>query len=157
MRERSSTTRPAPRAISADTLSRREHGANSMSGMAGMNEKLLENLKRMGVPMAYGEKVDFGDASMVPVAISTFGFGGGEGDTHGGAKKSADVDESSDGRDATGAGVGGGGVSIPIGAYISDEFGTRFQANVIALLVAVLPLACVAGFALPRLVKALKR
>ncbi|GGA76461.1 hypothetical protein GCM10011490_29050 [Pseudoclavibacter endophyticus] len=134
--------------------------------MAGINEQLLDNLKRMGVPMAYGDKVQLGSAEVIPVAMATLGFGGGEGQGDfggksggsGGSGQGAD-DSGSDAshRGGNGAGMGGGGMSVPIGAYINDEFGTRFQPNVIALLVAVLPLALVAGCTLPRLVKALKK
>lgn len=130
--------------------------------MAGINEQLLDNLKRMGVPMAYGDKVELGGAEVIPVALATFGFGSGEGqgDVGTGARSGGDDDSSSRegmGGGGTGAGMGGGGASVPIGAYVSDEFGTRFQPNVIALLVAVLPLALVAGCALPRIIRALKK
>lgn len=128
--------------------------------MAGINEQLLDNLKRMGVPMAYGDKVALGGAEVIPVALATFGFGGGEGQGDVGTGKDADAETSSRsgmGGAGTGAGMGGGGASIPIGAYVSDEFGTRFQPNVVALLVAVLPLALVAGCSLPRIIRALKK
>ena len=131
--------------------------------MAGINEQVLENLKRMGVPMAYGDKVELGGSSIIPVALATFGFGSGEGEGEFGkptVRIASDGDDGAAGDDhrgGTGAGMGGGGVSVPIGAYISDEFGTRFQPNIIALLVAALPLAIVGGWALPRLVKALKK
>lgn len=126
--------------------------------MSGISDQFLGNLSRMGVPMAYGEKVQLGDSAIVPVAIASFGFGSGEGEGDGefgdAARESTDGGARGGGR---GQGEGGGGASIPIGAYVSDDFGTRFQPNVIALLVAVLPLAVVAGWALPRIIKALKR
>lgn len=151
---------------SGDTHSHRPRRVNSMCGMAGINEQLLDNLKRMGVPMAYGDKVELGNAEVIPVALATFGFGSGEGEgdfTNGKPKFSGGSGESGEGgendkrRGGTGAGMGGGGASIPIGAYVSDEFGTRFQPNLIATLIAVLPVVLVAAWGLPRLVKALKR
>ncbi|MGO2111537.1 MAG: hypothetical protein ACTH31_07985 [Pseudoclavibacter sp.] len=136
--------------------------------MAGMNEQLIRKLDRLGVPLAYGDKVELGNAEVIPVAISGFGFGGGEGEgdfsdgklkLSGASESAADAADGDDAahRGGNGAGVGGGGFSVPIGAYVSDEFGTRFQPNIIALLIAVLPLAVVAGCTLPRLVKALKK
>lgn len=144
-----------------------------MCGMAGINAQLLENLKRMGVPMAYGEKVELGGSEVIPVALSTFGFGSGEGmgdfsdgkftlskrdgDSGDDAGSGGNADDKGAHRGGEGSGMGGGGASIPVGAYISDEFGTRFQPNLIALLVAVLPLALVAGCSLPKIIKAFKK
>lgn len=112
--------------------------------------ELVENIKRLGVSLAYGDKVELGSTTIVPVAIAGFGFGAGEG-----SGRIGKVDD--DGELGSGSGSGGGGSAIPIGAYVSDEFGTRFQPNIIALLVAVLPLALVAGLALPKIIKAVKR
>lgn len=119
---------------------------------------VMESLKRMGVPLAYGEKVELGDSSLIPVVIAGFGFGEGEGNVAAPQlRKVAEGEHAGETGSGHGNGAGGGGFAVPVGAYVSDEFGTRFRPNVIALLVAVLPLACVAGWALPKLVKALKK
>lgn len=130
--------------------------------MALSSEHLVDNLKRMGIPLAYGEKVELGSSTLIPVAISGFGFGEGEGSGDlpsgvGRALAGGEGDANDEHGHGAGSGSGGGGFSIPVGAYVSDEFGTRFQPNLIALLVAVLPLAVVAGWSLPKLVKAIKR
>ncbi|MFV0426147.1 MAG: hypothetical protein ACK5KU_03805, partial [Beutenbergiaceae bacterium] len=52
----------------------------------------------LGVKSAYGEAQDIDGISVVPVALSFYGFGAGE--------------------DGTASGGGGGGTSIPIGAYV---------------------------------------
>lgn len=120
--------------------------------MANVSERVLDNLKRIGVQTAYGDTVALGTTSIVPVAVSGFGFGVGEGEGRGPSGE-ADADRPG----GSGSGGGGGGLSIPIGAYVNDEFGTRFQPNIIALLGVSLPLVAVVGWALPKLVKALKR
>lgn len=126
--------------------------------MAEAASNVMESLKRMGVPLAYGEKVELGGSTLIPVAISGFGFGEGEGDVAAPQfRKPAEGEHAGETGSGHGTGSGGGGFAVPVGAYVSDEFGTRFQPNVIALLVAVLPLAVVAGWALPKLVKALKK
>ena len=114
--------------------------------MTNSSDQVAQAIKGMGVQMAYGEKVELGASTIVPVAIVGFGAGAGEGEGDG-----------VKGTPSTGSGAGGGGASVPIGAYVSDEFGTRFQPNIIALFVTLLPLVTVVGWALPKLIKALKR
>lgn len=117
--------------------------------MANVTERVLDNIKRIGVQTAYGDKVELGSTTLVPVALA--GFGVGEAEGKGGGSEAAEPN------DGAGSGGGGGGFSVPIGAYVNDEFGTRFQPNIIALLGVSLPLAAVVGWALPRIIKALKR
>lgn len=123
-----------------------------MRGMANLSERVLDNLKRIGVQTAYGDKVELGTTTIVPVALSGFGFGVGEGEGQGPGGSGDDARPG-----GQGSGGGGGGLSVPIGAYVNDEFGTRFQPNIIALLGVSIPLATVAGWALPKIIKALKR
>ena len=54
-------------------------------------------------------------------------------------------------------GAGGGGYTMPIGAYIGDTLGVRFQANPVALLAVGIPFAYVTGKALTSVIKALKK
>ena len=100
----------------------------------------------LGTKAAYGEQVDLDGTKLIPVAYSAFGFGGGEGS---GTDKAGEAGE--------GNGGGGGGASIPIGAYISRGGDVRFEPNLIALLVVGIPFICVAGKALSRVIRALKR
>lgn len=111
-------------------------------------EELSRNLERIGVSLAYGEKIDLGSSSIVPVAVVGLGFGAGEGE---------DPRAGAEGANLSGGGGGGGGSAVPVGAYVSDEFGTRFEPNVIALLVAATPIAFAVAWGLPKLVRAFKK
>ena len=106
---------------------------------AGAMQQFAENA---GVKLAYGEAVELGGERVVPVALWAGGGGGG-----------TEHDEAGGG----GEGSGFGGVAIPVGVYVGDAYGVRFRPNLIALLAVVTPLTMVAGWALPRLIKALKR
>jgi uncharacterized spore protein YtfJ len=103
--------------------------------MADFVLKLAENVKTSaGVHVAYGDPVQLGETTLIPVAIGAFGFGGGE----------------SEHESMPGTGGGGGGASVPIGAYVSDANGARFEPNPIALLTVAIPFvwAITAGLAL---------
>lgn len=117
-------------------------------------QDVTESAKKVGITLAYGEKVELEGSTLIPVAIAGFGggAGSGEGAADGTAKTLANGAQRGQGE---GAGLGGG--AFPIGAYVSDEFGTRFQPNIVALLLAVTPLALIASIGLPRLIKALKK
>lgn len=95
----------------------------------------------VGVKAVYGEQVDVDGVRLVPVAVTASGFGGGE-FTH---------------DDATDGGGGGGGFAAPIGAYVRQGDTIRFEPNVIALLTVGIPFVWVAGKALSRVIRALKR
>jgi uncharacterized spore protein YtfJ len=110
--------------------------------MANLTLQLAETVKSAGVRSVYGEPVELDGVTIVPVALVTFGFGGG----------------SDSGDDASAAsGGGGGGSSIPIGAYVRDRNGIRFEPNLISLLAVGIPFICVAGRALSRVIRALKK
>jgi hypothetical protein len=49
-----------------------------------------------------------------------------------------------------------GDVVVPLGYVLSDAYGTRFRPNVVALLAVLTPLTIVSGWALPRIIRALK-
>lgn len=126
-------------------------------------QDVSETAKKFGIHLAYGEKVELDGTTLIPVAIAGFGggAGAGEGQKPGAAKSLADAaaDGHAPGKDVQGSGQGAGfgGSAFPVGAYISDEFGTRFQPNIIALLLASAPVALIASCGLPRLIKAIKR
>ncbi|MGZ8804086.1 MAG: hypothetical protein ACXWZG_02125 [Microbacterium sp.] len=91
-----------------------------------------------GVHSAYGDQIDVDGVRIVPVALAWTGFGGGS-------------DESGNG------GGGGGGYSVPVGAYIRKGDDLRFEPNIVSLLAVAIPFVWVAGRAISRVIRALKR
>jgi uncharacterized spore protein YtfJ len=112
--------------------------------MSSLTEKLMENARHTGIKSVYGDPIELGDATIVPVALAYYGFGAGDE----GGDKPAD--------DRAGGG-GGGGASVPIGAYIRDADGVRFQPNIISLLAVAIPFVWVAGRSWARVIRALKK
>ncbi|TFD82199.1 hypothetical protein [Cryobacterium fucosi] len=110
--------------------------------MTSLPEKLAEISRSAGVKTAYGDPVQVDGISLVPVALVYYGFGGGEGDSAESGK---------------GSGGGGGGMSLPIGAYVKSGGSLRFEPNVISLLAVGIPFVWVAGKAIARVIRALKR
>jgi uncharacterized spore protein YtfJ len=109
--------------------------------MTNLAVKLAENAGSIGVRSAYGDPVQIEGVTIVPVALVTYGFGGGgEGDESDGA-----------------AGGGGGGMAVPIGAYVKSGGAARFEPNLISLLAVGIPFVWVAGKALARIIRALKK
>ncbi|WP_375390228.1 hypothetical protein [uncultured Amnibacterium sp.] len=106
--------------------------------MSSLPIRIADTLKQFGAQVAYGEEREVEGTTLVPVALVAFGFGGG-------------------GDDSEGGGGGGGGYVVPVGAYVGDSLGVRFQPNPIALVAVSIPLVWVSGKALARIVKALKR
>jgi len=107
--------------------------------MADTLASLAESFKNMGVTRAYGTPVNLGGEEIVPVALVSFGFGGGT--------------ESEDGA----SGGGGGGFVVPLGVYVTENGRAVFRPNTIALLVCLVPLVGAAGVALRRAVAAVRR
>lgn len=114
--------------------------------MADLVVELANSVAGVGVKTSYGDQVDIDGTTIVPVAIGYYGFGGGSGEGATG-----------DGIDGTGSGGGGGGASIPIGAYVGRGGDVRFEPNVVSLLAVGIPFVWVAGKAIARIVRALKR
>lgn len=108
--------------------------------MSNLTLKLAENVTTVGARAAYGDPIEQDGNTIIPVALASYGFGAGEG-----------------GADSEAGGGGGGGASIPVGAYITRDGVTRFEPNLIALLVVATPFVCLAGRALARIIKALKK
>ncbi|KZE91041.1 hypothetical protein [Microbacterium sp. TNHR37B] len=92
----------------------------------------------LGVRSVYGEQQDVDGVRVIPVAISWSGFGAGEDPERG-------------------SGGGGGGVAIPVGAYIRRGDDLRFDPNLVSLVAVGIPFVWVAGRALSRIIRALKR
>lgn len=113
--------------------------------MASLTQQLADTVTQVGVNASYGEPVEVDGATIIPVACTSYGFGAGEG---GGGLEDAQGE---------GSGGGGGGMSVPVGAYVTRDGYTRFEPNIIALLAVGVPFVCVAGRALARIIKALKK
>lgn len=112
--------------------------------MPNLTKQLADTVSSVGVYAAYGDPVEIGDATIIPVACAWYGFGAGEA-----------TDDAAQGD--SGSGGGGGGAALPVGAYVARNGVTRFEPNTIALLAVGIPFVCVAGRALARVVRALKR
>jgi uncharacterized spore protein YtfJ len=89
--------------------------------------ELLE--RSLSIRHVYGEPVQHGDTTVIPVANVAYGFGAGGGRGPGRGRTGA-VDESTPGEDhrtdAQGAGGGGGVRMTPVGALEIGPHGTRF-------------------------------
>ena len=109
--------------------------------MAQLAKDLADTVTRVGVHSAYGDPIEVDGTTIIPVACASYGFGAGEG--------GAEVGE--------GGGGGGGGAAIPVGAYVTRDGLTKFEPNLVALLAVGIPFVWVAGRALARVIRALKR
>lgn len=92
----------------------------------------------LGVTSVYGEQQDIDGITLIPVALAWSGFGAGE-----------DAER--------GSGGGGGGFAVPLGAYIRKGDDLRFEPNLVSLVAVAVPFVWVAGRALSRVIRALKR
>ncbi|GAA2013487.1 hypothetical protein [Microbacterium ulmi] len=100
--------------------------------------ELAQQTASIGVTSVYGEQQDVDGVRLVPVAIAGHGFGGGSDDEGNG-------------------GGGGGGWAVPVGAYIRKGDDLRFEPNIVSLLAVAVPFVWVAGSALSRVIRALKK
>jgi uncharacterized spore protein YtfJ len=105
--------------------------------MSSLPVRIADTLKQFGAQVAYGEEREIEGTTFVPVALVAYGFGGGGPEEEGGG--------------------GGGAYAIPVGAYVGDSLGVRFQPNPIAVIAVAIPLVWASGKALARVVKALKK
>lgn len=106
--------------------------------MPNLAIELGKQAASLGVKSIYGEQQDVDGVTFIPVAVSWSGFGAGEDSENG-------------------SGGGGGGAAIPVGAYIRRGDDLRFEPNLVSLIAVAIPFVWVAGRALSRLVRALKR
>ncbi|WIB33860.1 hypothetical protein [Curtobacterium sp. MCSS17_005] len=106
--------------------------------MANIVSKIADQVRPLEVSTNYGEPVEVGDQTLIPVSVSWFGFGGGGDDENGGG--------------------GGGGLSAPVGAYVRRPGkDLEFEPNLISLMVVSIPLVWVTGRVLRKLVRTLKK
>lgn len=108
--------------------------------MAHLTKQLADTVTQVGVKSTYGDPVEVDGTTLIPVACAWYGFGGGEGGPQG-----------------EGSAGGGGGLSVPVGVYASRDGFTRFEPNAVVLLAVAVPFVCVAGRALARIIRALKK
>lgn len=99
---------------------------------------LVDTFKNVGVTRAYGTPVQLGGQEVIPVALVSFGFGGGN--------------EGDDGA----SGGGGGGVVLPLGVYRNVGGDVAFRPNTVVTLVCLVPLVSVLGAAIRRAIRAAK-
>lgn len=109
-----------------------------MEDMPNIALELGKQSASFGVHAAYGEQQDVDGIRVIPVAMTWSGYGGGS-------------DESGNG------GGGGGGYAIPLGAYVRRGDDLRFEPNVVSLLAVAIPFVFIAGRALSRVIRALKK
>lgn len=107
--------------------------------MADTFASLTDTFKNMGVARAYGTPVTVGGEEIVPVALVSFGFGGGT--------------ESEQGA----SGGGGGGFVVPLGVYRTVNGRAAFRPNTIATLVCLIPLVTAAGAAVRKTLRAARK
>ncbi|MDR6866030.1 putative spore protein YtfJ [Microbacterium resistens] len=105
--------------------------------------ELGKNAASLGVKSAYGETQEVDGAHFTPVALTMSGFGGGG------------IDAAGASGDASGG--GGGGFAIPLGVYVRREEGLRFEPNFVSLLAVAIPFVWVAGRAIARIIRVLKK
>ena len=100
--------------------------------------------RSLSIRHVYGEPVQHGDKTVIPVAQVMYGFGAGGGKGPGRVRKNGD-----DPREAEGAGGGGGLRMTPVGALEIGPGGTRFvRFNVLPPLLGAALLGLVAGWLL---------
>ncbi len=121
--------------------------------MANLVETLTDATRSIGVGASYGAPVQIDGVTIIPVALVWSGFGGGNGN----ASSPGATEQKFAAGDAGGEGFGGGGVSIPVGAYVKTDGAATFQPNIIALLSVSVPVIVTTGWALSRFVRALKK
>ncbi|WP_144764313.1 hypothetical protein [Curtobacterium sp. 9128] len=106
--------------------------------MANIVTQIADKVRPIGVSTNYGDPVEVGDQTLIPVSLGWFGFGGA-------------------GDDASGGG-GAGGVAVPIGAYVRRPGkDLEFEPNLIALMAVSIPLVWTTGTVLRKLVRVLKK
>ncbi|MET1087511.1 MAG: hypothetical protein ABWY04_10370 [Arthrobacter sp.] len=107
--------------------------------MADTFASLVESFKNVGVAKAYGSPVQLGGAEVIPVALVSFGFGGGGEAGQEGA-----------------SGGGGGGMVLPLGVYRSVRGKVVFRPNTLVALVCLVPVISAAGGAVRKAISAAK-
>jgi len=90
--------------------------------------------------IAYGDPIEMGGTTIVPVTLASYGVLASKGD-----------------ETSTDPGASSAGFAVPMGAYVTRDGYTRFEPNLISLLAVGIPFVWVAGRALARIIRALKK
>ena len=123
--------------------------------MSNPIESMTASVPSWGARLAFGESTTLAGHEVVPAALVIFGFGGGGGS--GTWPDRASGPEGQGPGQGEGSGGGGGGYVLPLGAYVGGPNGLKFQANPVTLVIASVPLLTAAGWALVRIITALKK
>jgi hypothetical protein len=116
-----------------------------VNAMSEAFSSLVEPFKNVAVSRAYGTAVQVAGEELIPVALVSFGFGGG-----------SSPEAGSDGNGA--AGGGGGGFVLPLGVYCRGRGGrVVFRPNTIALLAGMVPLVWAVGLSARGLLRTVRR
>jgi uncharacterized spore protein YtfJ len=105
---------------------------------------LVDTFKNVGVSRAYGATVTVAGEEVIPVAVVSFGFGGGS--------------APEDGQPGSGgSGGGGGGFVLPLGVYAKGPSGrTMFRPNTVVVLAALAPLVCAVGVSVRGIIRTVR-
>lgn len=108
--------------------------------MADTFASLIEAFKNVGVSRAYGSPLQLGGEEVIPVALVSFGFGGGWEEGQEGA-----------------SGGGGGGMVIPLGVYRKVGNQVAFRPNTVVTLLCLAAVTSTAGAAVRKAIRAAKK
>lgn len=92
--------------------------------VAKVNSQIDEMVGRMGAHAVFGEPIQQGDVTLIPVASVTYGFGSGQGWGRG---KAEDAPADAPVGEGGGAGGGGGGMARPLGYIKIDANGAKWE------------------------------
>jgi uncharacterized spore protein YtfJ len=117
-------------------------------------DAMTESVPHWGAKLAFGESSTAGGHEVIPAALVVFGFGGG-----GGSGTWPESEAGSEGHahgQGEGSGGGGGGYVLPLGAYVAGPDGLKFRPNLVAVIIASVPLLTAIGWATVRIIGAAK-
>jgi uncharacterized spore protein YtfJ len=92
--------------------------------VAKVNRQIDEMVNRMSPGAVFGEPIQQGDTTLIPVASVTYGFGSGQGWGRG---KDEDAPADAPMSEGGGAGGGGGGLARPLGYIKIDATGAKWE------------------------------
>ena len=113
-------------------------------------DSLTASVPSWGAKLAFGDRTTIGGQEVIPAALVVFGFGGGTG-----SGRWPEHDAVPEGQ-GEGSGGGGGGYALPIGAYVVGPDGLKFRPNLVAVIILCVPLVTAAGWAMARVITAVK-
>jgi uncharacterized spore protein YtfJ len=95
--------------------------------VAKVNSQVDEMVNSMNTGAVFGEPIQQGDLTLIPVASVTYGFGSGQG---WGKGKEEDAPAEAPMGEGGGAGGGGGGMARPLGFIKIDASGAKWEPTV---------------------------